>query len=54
MNRYMRTGPTAAALLLVLAVPVAAWAQPPLTTVFEIGDSTVRNGSGNGGNGQWG
>lgn len=36
--------------------PGAAQAQtdPALPTLFYIGDSTVRNGSGNGGNGEWG
>ena len=39
-----------------LLVPVAAIAQQPdeRPTIYYIGDSTVRNGSGNGGNGQWG
>src|SRR3954471_12791538 len=29
-------------------------ANPSLPTLWLVGDSTVRNGSGNGGNGQWG
>src|SRR3982751_3094234 len=29
-------------------------ANPALPTLWLVGDSTVRNGSGNGGNGQWG
>src|SRR6185436_12868973 len=39
----------------VLTVAVAA-AQPPSSkpTLWLIGDSTVRNGQGNGSNGQWG
>lgn len=32
----------------------AAPRDPALATVFYIGDSTVRNGSGSGGNGEWG
>ena len=59
--------PFARSLILTLAIATAADAQPPLTTpplpgvrdstlptIFKIGDSTVRNGSGTGANGQWG
>src|SRR5688500_1664186 len=47
-------------LFVVLGTPVALRAQTAtprdstLPTVFHIGDSTVRNGSGTGSNGQWG
>ena len=47
-------------MLLVVSALVPAPAQtqatpnPALPTIFYIGDSTVRNGSGNGGNGEWG
>lgn len=47
----------AAVLIAGLLVPLRAGAQQPdaaLPTLFYIGDSTVRNGSGAGGNGEWG
>jgi len=42
-------------LVLAVAIPVGAQtANPALPTLYLIGDSTVRNGRGDGGNGQWG
>ena len=41
-------------MLLLLLCAFAMQAQPSKLTLWLIGDSTVRNGQGNGSNGQWG
>jgi lysophospholipase L1-like esterase len=42
-------------IVLLLGVGIGLWGQPrEIPTLFLIGDSTVRNGQGTGGGGQWG
>jgi lysophospholipase L1-like esterase len=54
MARVSRPGPGSAAHEEANFLNVPEPADPTLPSVFLIGDSTVRNGRGDGGNGQWG
>ena len=45
---------TVLGLLAMAGLPLLAQTAPELPTLYLIGDSTVRNGRGDGGNGQWG
>ncbi|HYL77501.1 MAG TPA: rhamnogalacturonan acetylesterase [Bryobacteraceae bacterium] len=48
------TKPIAVSLSFLVLLGLPALAQTELPTLYLIGDSTVRNGRGDGGNGQWG